>query len=126
MPTILLVDDDPLQASLYKSSLEIGFSEVLRVSDAAEALCLVEQAPFAAGLGLVIAGHLTSGIGRPALVAELRARMPDLPILVLGGAGETQADYAWAGVHFRSRPIANTELPALASQLLAPNEKNLR
>jgi DNA-binding NtrC family response regulator len=122
MPTtILLVDGDPLQAFQHKSVLETRFADVQRVGDAAEALCLVEQTQFSAGLGLVVTGHHTSGIGGPALVAELHSRLPDLPILVLGGAGETPANYAGPGIHFRSRPIANAELLALASQLLAPN-----
>ena len=45
--TILLVDDDPLQAFVRKSILEKRFSDVLRVTGAAEALCLVEQPHFA-------------------------------------------------------------------------------
>jgi CheY-like chemotaxis protein len=35
MATILLVDDDPLQASVRKSILERRFSDVRRVGDAA-------------------------------------------------------------------------------------------
>ena len=53
MATILLVDDDPLQAFVRKSTLEKRFHDVERVADAAEALCLVEQPQFAGGLGLV-------------------------------------------------------------------------
>jgi CheY-like chemotaxis protein len=124
MATILLVDDDPLQASLRKSILERKFADVKRVADAAEALCLVEQPQFAANLGLVIAGHHMPGIGGPAFVAELHARMPDLPVLVLGGTSEAPGDYTGNGVCFRSRPIANEELLALAHQMLAQHECN--
>ena len=84
MATILLVENDPLQAFLRKSILERRFSDVQRVTDAAEALCLVEQPQFAGNLGLVISGLNMPGIGGPAFVAELRIRMPWLPILVLG------------------------------------------
>ena len=68
MTTILLVDDDPLQAFLRKSILERRFRDVERVGDAAEALCLVEQPEFAGQLGLVISGLNMPGIGigRPA------------------------------------------------------------
>lgn len=122
MATILLVDDDPLQASLRKSILEGKFSDVKRVADAAEALCLVEQPLFAVNLGLVIAGHHMPGIGGPEFVAELHARMPELPVLVLGSASETPNDYSGNGVCFRTRPIAPEELLTLASQMLAQHE----
>ena len=56
MATILLVDNDPLQAFLRKSILERRFDDVQRVGDAAEAFCLVEQPQFAENLGLVISG----------------------------------------------------------------------
>jgi CheY-like chemotaxis protein len=86
--TILLVDDDPLQAFLRKSILDKRFPDVRRVADAVEALCLVEQPFFVKNLALVVSGHHLPGMGGPAFVAELHARMPSLPVLVLGNAGE--------------------------------------
>jgi len=61
MTSILLVDDDPLQASLILSVLEQRFGDVRRVTDAAEALCLIEQREFADNLRLVISGHHRPG-----------------------------------------------------------------
>jgi DNA-binding NtrC family response regulator len=122
--TILLVENDPLQEFLRKSILERRFADVQRVGDAAEALCLVEQPHFAVNLGLVISGHHMPGIGGPAFVAELHARMPALQVLVLGGAGETPADYSGPGVCFHPRPIETEELLALASHMLAQYECN--
>ncbi len=86
MTTILIVDDDPLQASLLMSLLGRQFGNVCRVNDAAEALCLIEQPEFAGKLSLVITGHHITGIGGPAFVAELHARKPDLPVLVLSAS----------------------------------------
>ena len=54
METILLVDDNPLRASLRKSILEGSAPDVVRALDASEALCLVESPEFASGLALVI------------------------------------------------------------------------
>jgi DNA-binding NtrC family response regulator len=118
MATILLVDDDPLQAFLRKSILERRFSDVRRVADAAEALCLVEQPQFARDLGLVVSGHHPHGIGGPAFVAELHARMPALPVLVLGDSSEGPVDYSCEGVRFLSRPIETEEMLAAASQMM--------
>jgi CheY-like chemotaxis protein len=121
MAKILLVDDDPFQAFVRKSTLETRFQDVERVSDAAEALCLVEQPQFALGLALVITGLQRPGIGGPAFVAELHSRLPKVPVLVLGSASEVAGDYAAEGVRFLSRPFASEEILTVASQMLTRN-----
>jgi CheY-like chemotaxis protein len=120
---ILLVDDDPLQASVRKSILERRFSEVQRVTDAAEALCLVEQPQFARNLGLVVSGHHLAGIGGPAFVAELHTRMPSLPVLVLGDSTEETGDYSGDHVYYLARPILPEEMLTIATRMLAQNER---
>lgn len=124
MATILLVDDDPLQAYQRKSVLESRFTDVQRVGDAAEALCLVEQPQFADNLGLVISGHHMPGLGGPAFVAELHSRMPEVPVLVLGSGAEAPDDYAGERVQFLPRPSATGEMLAAASRMLAEKESN--
>ncbi|MGB6724429.1 MAG: response regulator, partial [Terracidiphilus sp.] len=109
MRTILLVDDDPLQAFVRVSALEKRFRDVVRVADAAEALCLIEEPNFSSRLGLVISGHHRPGLGGPAFVAELHTRKPDVPVLVLGNGNEIAADYSESGVRFESRPPHNDE-----------------
>jgi DNA-binding NtrC family response regulator len=124
MATILLVDNDPLQAYERKAILERRFRDVQRVGDAAEALCLVEQPRFASKLGLVISGQDIHGIGGPAFVAELHTRMPSLPVLVLGGANESAADYDGERVFFLPKPFATEEMLTAASRLLRQCESN--
>jgi CheY-like chemotaxis protein len=122
---ILLVDDDPLQASVRKSILERRFSEVQRTTDAAEALCLVEQPQFARDLGLVVSGHHLAGIGGPAFVAELHTRMPLVPVLVLGDSIEESRDYSGDYVSFLARPILPEEMLAVASRMQAQGERKI-
>ncbi|MGO9638485.1 MAG: response regulator [Terracidiphilus sp.] len=119
MATILLVDDDPLQASLMMSLLGSRFGNVCRVNDAAEALCLIEQPEFAGKLGLIITGHHTFGIGGPAFVTELRLRKPDLPVLVLAAKDAVPSDYSDAHVVFLPRPFGGDRMLAVTGQLLA-------
>lgn len=119
MTTILLVEDDPLQASLMMSILGQRFGDVRRTTDAAEALCLIEQPEFAGKLGLVISGHHSTGIGGPAFVNELRTRIPQLPVLVLGAAGENPTDYTETNVVFLGKPFAAEKMLTLTSQMLA-------
>jgi DNA-binding NtrC family response regulator len=119
MATILIVDDDPLQASLLVSLLGRQFENVCRVKDAAEALCLIEQPEFATKLSLVITGHHITGIGGPAFVAELHSRKPDLPVLVLSGSGAGPSDYKDEQVVFLPRPVGGDKMLAVTSQILA-------
>ncbi len=125
MATILLVDNDPLQASLRKTMLERRFHDVQRVGDAAEALCLVEQPQFADNLGLVISGLKMPGIGGPEFVAELHARLPKVPVLVLGSASEAVSDYVGGWVRFLAKPFATEEMLNVAGQLLGQNEHSV-
>jgi DNA-binding NtrC family response regulator len=125
MTTILLVEDDPLQAFVRMSALEKRFSEVKRVSDAAEALCLIEQHVFSENLGLVIAGNHRPGLAGPEFVAELHARKPGLPVLVLGDAQETAGDYTGDNVRFLSKPVPAEEIASTISKMLiALDHKN--
>jgi two-component system C4-dicarboxylate transport response regulator DctD len=121
MTMILLVDDDPLQAVLRKSMLERKFENVARVNDAAEALCLVEQPQFAGHLGLVITDLNMPGIRGPAFVAELHERLPQVPVLVLGGGAGADAasDYDPKWVRFLPRPFAAEAILAAANEMLA-------
>jgi DNA-binding NtrC family response regulator len=119
MATILIVDDDPLQASLLMSLLGRQFGNVCRVNDAAEALCLIEQPEFATNLNLVITGHHMPGISGPAFVAELHSRKPDLPVLVLSASGAEPSDYKDEQIVFLPRPVGGDRMLAVTSQILA-------
>jgi CheY-like chemotaxis protein len=118
MTIILLVEDDPLQAFVRMSVLEKRFADVRRVADAAEALCLIEQPVFSEKLGLVIAGNHLSGLTGPEFVAELHARIPGLPVLMLGDASEPTGDYTGGPVHFLAKPAGAEELAVAARQML--------
>ncbi len=117
------MDDDPLQASVRKSILEKRFSDVLRVSDAAEALCLVEQPQVARSLSLVVTGNHLAGIGGPALVAELHTRIPGLPILVLGDSWEGYGPHLSENVKFLRRPYGADEMLSLANRMVMQSER---
>ena len=122
MPTVLLVDNDPLQAFLRMSVLEGPFSDVQRVADASEALCLVEQPQFAANLGLIISGRHIAGIGGPGFVAELGLRMPWLPVLVLDNGTDVAEDYSSESVCFLAKPFTNGDMIAQAAKMMERTE----
>jgi CheY-like chemotaxis protein len=119
METVLLVDDNALRASIRRSALESTATSVVRVSDAAEALCTVETPEMAGAIGLVVTGHQMSGISGPEFVAELRRRMPRVPVLVVNPETGFESEYEGIdGVYFAKNPTAE-ELHRLADELLA-------
>ena len=117
------MDDDPLQAFVRKSILEKRFKDVLRVADAAEALCLVEQPEIAGRLGLVVSRHSLAGIGGPAFVSELHTRMPYLPVLVLIDTSADRNDYTGDYVRFLARPILAEDMLDLAGEMMTQDQR---
>jgi DNA-binding NtrC family response regulator len=119
MATILLVEDDPLQAFLTMSLLGRQFGDVCRATDAAEALCLVEEPEFAGKLRLVISGHRLPGITGPAFVSELHSRMPHVPVLVLGAQDALPTEYTDQPVAFLHRPFVPERMLSMTRDMLA-------
>jgi len=123
MATILLVDDNPLRASLRQSILERSVQDVVRASDASEALCLVELPEFARSLRLVITGNQMSAISGPEFVSELRSRLPLVPVLVLSTDPEDEREYEGIPRVFHSQAHSTDELRAVVTGLLRSAEK---
>jgi CheY-like chemotaxis protein len=123
METILLVDDNPLRASMRKSLFEGGDPEVVRALDAAEALCLVESREFARNLSLVVTGHVMSGISGPEFVAEFRSRMPDVPVLVLSSVPGAEREYLGIPGVAISEATSPEELRKLVRLLLSTGQR---
>lgn len=118
MTTILLVEDDPLEAHMIMPLLKQEFGDVRRAADAAEALGVIEHADFANEIGLVVSGQLIKSIRKPEFVAELHERAPEMPVLVLGTADESPSDYTGENVTFLPRALAPGQIVALARKLL--------
>jgi DNA-binding NtrC family response regulator len=70
---------------------------------------------------MVISSHHVTAMTGPAFVAELHARIPALPVLVLGDDGDNPSDYKGEQVHFLSRPFAKEALLAATSMMLKQN-----
>jgi CheY-like chemotaxis protein len=121
METILLVDDNPLRASLRQSILEGAGATpswaVVRAMDASEALCLVESPEFAESLALVVTGNTMSGISGPEFAAELRSRMPQVPVLVLSSTAGADREFQGIDGVFLAQTTAPDDLRALVGRL---------
>lgn len=117
---ILLVDDNAIQAAARKSVLLRTGRTVAIAGGAAQALAMLEDAALAASLGLVVTDHIMPGMNGPEFVVRLRARLPEVPVIVLSGLPDAESEYEGSGVLFRLKPIAPDHLIALAESLLEP------
>ena len=99
--------------------LEGRLREVKRAADAAEALIRVDERGFGEKLGLVIVALTQPGLAGPALVSELSARLPGVPILAVGRPGETADDYEGNSVSFLPHRSSSEDLRAVACDILA-------
>ena len=99
--------------------LERRFRAVERVADAAQAFIRVDEPGFAERLGLVIVALAQPGLAGPQFVAELSARIPVVPILVVGRRGEIAPDYHGERIHFLPRQATVEDLLAGACDILA-------
>ena len=98
--------------------MESDAPAVVRALDAGEALCLVEYPAFARDLSLVITGHVMSGISGPEFVAELRSRLPHVPVLVLSSVLNSEREYLGIPRVTVSYTKSAEELQRLAAQLI--------
>ena len=79
MPTILVVDDEPSIRQLVKRVLERSGHRVIACKGAAEALAA--PGPF----DLLLVDLILPEVNGRQLTEELRARWPDLPVILMSG-----------------------------------------
>ena len=117
MPTILIVDDNPIQAVTRRLILEKAHLPVVIAADGAVAL---EKFEAGEQFGMVITDHCMPEMSGPELVKKLRERSTTLPIVVLSGLPEAESQYDNMDVYFRLKPIQPEELIELSRNLLFP------
>jgi CheY-like chemotaxis protein len=113
------VDDDPFLAYSRKFVLERSFRSVERATDAAEAFIRLDEPGFADRLALVIVGLHEPGLAGPEFVNEITARIPGVPVLVIGRLGEIAPDYSGEQVCFLPRHASTDDLVMAAAGMLA-------
>jgi DNA-binding NtrC family response regulator len=115
---VLLVDDNPIQAATRQAILSLPGRAVAVAEGARQALEMLEDEQLLNSIGLVITDHWMPDINGPQFVDLLRRRLPIVPVLVLSGLPDVEAEYAGLYVIFRVKPIAPTQLMALVDSLL--------
>jgi CheY-like chemotaxis protein len=117
-PTILLIDDNAIQAATRQTILKrVGYF-VIAVLSPQRALEQLKAGEFAGEVSLVITDHVMPGMNGSAFVQALRETHPNLPVLVISGLMEAEAEYADLNIVFRLKPLLPDSLLATVHSML--------
>ncbi len=115
---VLVVDDDAAIRALLATTLPRDEYEVVQAADGEEALArLAEEAP-----SLVLLDWRMPGLSGDQVLAELKRRFPEVPVIVLTGEREAER---WAERRrlraslFLSKPFSPLELLAAVERLVS-------
>lgn len=114
MKTILLVDDDALIRGIGEDALQALGYRTRTAVDGASALEAAEERP-----SLVLLDENLPDMNGSAVLQALRARWPDLPVVLFSGSQRTRpTQEGWTAV--LAKPFRMHDLAALLSRLLEP------
>ena len=108
MRQVLLIDDNPLQLTVREAILRDAGFQVSVATTADSALATLRVLP--GRIGVVVTDHLMPGCTGAELVRQIRVLDTWLPVIVLSGLPEAEAEYQGLAVVFRSKPFPPSEL----------------
>ena len=116
---VLVVDDEAPVRNITEQTLHAFGYRTRLAADGREALALVGREP--AAFALVVTDMMMPGMDGPALIAELRRRLPKVPIIAVSGlnTAENAARATQAGVdHFLPKPYSAESLLTLVHRAI--------
>ncbi len=119
-PAVLLIDDNAVQAATRQTILRRAGHFVIAVLNPRRALDQLKNGEYPVEIGLIITDHMMPEMNGAAFVQELRETHPNLPVLVISGLEEAEADYDGLNVVFRLKPLLPENLLASVYNLLKP------
>lgn len=120
--SVLLVDDNAVQAAIRQTILKRAGYDVMAVLSAERALEQLHGDDLALPVGLVITDHLMPRMNGSAFVRALRQTHPDLPVMVISGLEEAETEYEGMNVTFRVKPVLPETLLAQVQALMLPED----
>ena len=110
---VLLLDDNAIQAATRQTILKRAGYFVIAALNPARALEQFQKDEFPEQIGLVLTDHVMPGMSGAQFVEELRKIRPTLPVLVISGLEEAEAEYADLNVVFKLKPLLPDLLPSI-------------
>ena len=120
--TILLIDDNAIQAATRQTILKRAGYFVIPVLNPQRALEQFRENDFPSEVDLVITDHLMPGMTGSEFVRELRLLRPLIPVLVISGLDEAEQEYEGLNVVFRLKPLLPDYLLASVDMLVCSVE----
>jgi len=117
LATILLIDDNAVQAATRQTILKRAGYFVIPVLNPQRALEQFRANDFAAEIDVVVTDHVMPGMNGAEFVRELRLLRPEIPILVISGMEEAEDECSGMNVLFRLKPLLPDNLLASVHRL---------
>lgn len=103
--TILLVDDNAIQAMIRRTILERNGYTTITALQPSRALDYLRDTDACSSVDLVITDHIMPGMNGSTFSKEVRGLCPAMPILVISGMEEACDEYQGIKVEFRVKPL---------------------
>jgi CheY-like chemotaxis protein len=116
--TLLLIDDNAIQAATRQTILKRAGYFVIAALNPQRALEQFQTGEYPPDVQLVITDHIMPGMSGADFVRELRKLFPKLPVLVISGLEEAEAEYEGMNVLFRLKPLLPDHLLASVQSLI--------
>ena len=121
--TVLLVDDNPIQLSARQMVLRQAGLEVQVATSADSALALLRTLSHANNVGVIVTDHIMPHATGSEFVRMVREVNPQVPVIVISGLAEAEAEYEGMNVIFRQKPCPPPELIDLVTQAVKKSEQ---
>ena len=103
--TVLLIDDNAIQAATRQAILKRAGYFVIAALDTARVLEQFRHDEFPTPIGAVITDHVMPGMNGAEFVRELRRTHPELPVMVISGMEDAEVEYVGMNVRFLVKPL---------------------
>ncbi|QNI35318.1 response regulator [Edaphobacter albus] len=120
--TILLVDDNAIQATVRQAILKRHEYTVITALNPSRALEQLRYGDFLTEIHLVITDHIMPGMTGSTFVRAVRDLHPQIPILVISGLEEAVAEYKDLNIEFRVKPLPPEQLLECVRNLAGPSD----
>lgn len=117
---VLLIDDNAIQAATRQTILRRAGYYVIAALNPVRALEQFLNNEFPAPIGAVITDHLMPGMNGSEFVRNLRKTHPDLPVMVISGLEEANAEYEGLDVLFLLKPLSPELMLSSLREILGP------
>jgi CheY-like chemotaxis protein len=115
---VLLIDDNAIQATTRQAILRRAGYFVIAMVNPARALEQFQHDEFPVTIDAVITDHMMPGMSGAEFVRKLRKTHSELPVMVISGLEDAEAEYAGMDVRFLLKPLLPELLLSNLSELL--------